>query len=320
MANPQLATFLDELARRSGRGGDTRLAHINPREETLLRAFGGKGTLNPVTGLREFQYGLEGTEEFDWFGGADEGSSAGWESEWSESSQYYGGDQDEGEPQSQMNIPEPYKSFTSPISTGVGKALIGGGGIAAGLAPIGLMAKGIEMAFGKGEVPEYLPAGVSGVQGGPNQYGLGFGDIGYSPDEPEQIRQRTRQTGVAPTRGQTQRQKGAQRAAPAGPQPLTRPGAMGIPQGLHVPQYMNPLQQRSYIATQGTEGQGAYREPGAQQYWTNLAMRDMLGAGGEVIPGQNMLPIELQYMRNVMGMDAPAEGNQEGLLRALSAR
>jgi hypothetical protein len=40
----------------SGRNGDTMLAHITPREAKLLRKHGGSGTINPVTGLRE--YGL----------------------------------------------------------------------------------------------------------------------------------------------------------------------------------------------------------------------------------------------------------------------
>ena len=37
-----------------GRNGDTVLAHINPREAAMLRARGGSGTINPITGLPEF--------------------------------------------------------------------------------------------------------------------------------------------------------------------------------------------------------------------------------------------------------------------------
>ncbi len=40
-----------------GRGGDTMLAHINPREAAVLKAMGGSGTVNPNTGLREFKGG-----------------------------------------------------------------------------------------------------------------------------------------------------------------------------------------------------------------------------------------------------------------------
>jgi len=37
-----------------GRGGDSIVAHINPEEAMLLKAMGGSGTINPVTGLPEF--------------------------------------------------------------------------------------------------------------------------------------------------------------------------------------------------------------------------------------------------------------------------
>lgn len=37
-----------------GRGGDTLLAHINPREAAMLKARGGRGSRNPKTGLLEF--------------------------------------------------------------------------------------------------------------------------------------------------------------------------------------------------------------------------------------------------------------------------
>jgi hypothetical protein len=37
-----------------GRGGDTLLVHVGPREIAVLKAMGGAGTINPKTGLREF--------------------------------------------------------------------------------------------------------------------------------------------------------------------------------------------------------------------------------------------------------------------------
>jgi hypothetical protein len=43
-----------------GRGGDTLLAHITPKEVDLLKEAGGAGTVNPDTGLLEF---------YDWSGG-----------------------------------------------------------------------------------------------------------------------------------------------------------------------------------------------------------------------------------------------------------
>ena len=52
-----LRTDLSQMAervRRAGRGPDTMLAHITPKEAALLRAQGGSGTMNPMTGLPEF--------------------------------------------------------------------------------------------------------------------------------------------------------------------------------------------------------------------------------------------------------------------------
>jgi hypothetical protein len=43
-----------ELLRRKGRGNDTILAHINPKEARILKAMGGSGLINPHTGLPEF--------------------------------------------------------------------------------------------------------------------------------------------------------------------------------------------------------------------------------------------------------------------------
>ena len=37
-----------------GRFGDTRLAHVTPQEEKMLKAMGGSGTINPYTGLPEY--------------------------------------------------------------------------------------------------------------------------------------------------------------------------------------------------------------------------------------------------------------------------
>jgi hypothetical protein len=47
---------LADLIRRHGRKGDTELAHINPIEAHILKSLGGSGTINPVTGLREYSF------------------------------------------------------------------------------------------------------------------------------------------------------------------------------------------------------------------------------------------------------------------------
>ena len=45
-----------------GINGDTELAHVNRHEAAVLKAMGGSGTLNSVTGLRQY----------DFFGGDDD--------------------------------------------------------------------------------------------------------------------------------------------------------------------------------------------------------------------------------------------------------
>ena len=46
--------FLAEKLRKKGRGKDTMLAHITPREAKILKEMGGSGTINPDTGLPEY--------------------------------------------------------------------------------------------------------------------------------------------------------------------------------------------------------------------------------------------------------------------------
>ena len=53
MAQGGLADVASYMASQ-GRNGDTMLAHITPGEAQMLRARGGAGTINPVTGLPEF--------------------------------------------------------------------------------------------------------------------------------------------------------------------------------------------------------------------------------------------------------------------------
>ena len=50
---------LAEMLRSKGRGRDSVLAHITPREAALLKRKGGSGTINPDTGLPEFDDGFD---------------------------------------------------------------------------------------------------------------------------------------------------------------------------------------------------------------------------------------------------------------------
>lgn len=53
-ANPYPS--LAEMIRQQGRNGDTVLAHINPIEAQILKSLGGSGTINPKTGIPEFDF------------------------------------------------------------------------------------------------------------------------------------------------------------------------------------------------------------------------------------------------------------------------
>ncbi len=56
---------MSRLARAGGYGRgvkDSRLAHINPAEDRLLRAHGGEGSINPRTGLPQYKYGADTKE------------------------------------------------------------------------------------------------------------------------------------------------------------------------------------------------------------------------------------------------------------------
>jgi hypothetical protein len=50
---------LAQILRKKGRGKDSVLAHITPKEAALLKARGGSGTTNPDTGLPEFDDGFD---------------------------------------------------------------------------------------------------------------------------------------------------------------------------------------------------------------------------------------------------------------------
>ena len=57
---------LAQVLRSKGRGRDTVLAHITPKEAALLKRRGGRGSINPDTGLPEFE---DGDISFDFGGG-----------------------------------------------------------------------------------------------------------------------------------------------------------------------------------------------------------------------------------------------------------
>lgn len=67
---------LAELLQGYGRGKDTVLAHITPKEAALLKSRGGRGSRNPQTGLLEFEGGDEAFSYTD-FGAAPAAEAGG---------------------------------------------------------------------------------------------------------------------------------------------------------------------------------------------------------------------------------------------------
>jgi hypothetical protein len=67
---------LAELLQGYGRGKDTVLAHITPKEAALLKSRGGRGSRNPQTGLLEFEGGDEAFSYTD-FGAAPAAETGG---------------------------------------------------------------------------------------------------------------------------------------------------------------------------------------------------------------------------------------------------
>jgi hypothetical protein len=55
----ELMSLADKVAQ-AGRGGDELLAYLSPESVSLLKAKGGSGTVNPITGLPEFKGGILG--------------------------------------------------------------------------------------------------------------------------------------------------------------------------------------------------------------------------------------------------------------------
>ncbi len=56
---------LAQIIKSKGRGKDTVLAHITPKEAALLKARGGRGSTNPDTGLPEFDDEMAAPQELD---------------------------------------------------------------------------------------------------------------------------------------------------------------------------------------------------------------------------------------------------------------
>lgn len=96
-----------------------------------------------------------------------------------------------------------------------------------------------------------------------------------------------------------------------------RPDLLNQPGGLNLSENMTPEQMRAAIATRGVEGNDArFRSQEAIKFFLNSIRRRAIDAQGNVQEIQ-LLPIERQYLRQVVGLkgDYP---NTQGLLEAIA--
>jgi len=152
-ADIQESSDLKSIAKmlsKKGRGGDTMLAHITPKEAKILKEAGGAGTVNPDTGLLEF---------YD--GGFNIGSYG--------DDYRYGADYGRQQARSYDYIP-PQQSYDSPYT------------FDAGAAPIELTAPDIDPQ--QYYAQQYSPSSVSSI------YDVGYGQptsVGITAPGPQQV-------------------------------------------------------------------------------------------------------------------------------------
>lgn len=97
---------------------------------------------------------------------------------------------------------------------------------------------------------------------------------------------------------------------------LERPAPVRIPAFLGIQNAMTPVQARSRIATFGVGGEGgSFRDPVAQDVLRNFIERAALTDEGEFVPDARLLPVETQYLRDVMGLDVQPTTPLEDIIR-----
>lgn len=86
------------------------------------------------------------------------------------------------------------------------------------------------------------------------------------------------------------------------PAPMT-PESLGLGLG-----GLTPLQMRSKIATQAVAGWGGeFRSPQAVDFYTTLLQRHLIGESGELAGLDTLLPIDMQFLAQIMGIENPAD-------------
>lgn len=100
--------------------------------------------------------------------------------------------------------------------------------------------------------------------------------------------------------------------------PSTPPTGPGFIQGAGgLSPGMTDLQRRASIASQATQGDAsAYRDPATLDYYRNLAVHSMTDPSGAVRANSIVLPIERQYLAEILGQQ-PRDESVASFLSAL---
>lgn len=97
---------------------------------------------------------------------------------------------------------------------------------------------------------------------------------------------------------------------------FVRPAAEPAPQFLGLSSAMTPLQMRTAVATRALASQGGeYTSPEAATFYDNLLQRALIGDTGELFGLETLLPIDLQYLAQIRGIQNPAD--TQALLAAI---
>jgi hypothetical protein len=315
-----------QMTAAKGREGDTELVHVNEEEKAALKGMGGRGSINPETGLREYppagadiEGSGRGRDATGGGGGRDDAMARSAASRTAETRSISGRESQQGgvssSPTSAGAPPGPVSDAPAPSDDrSLGERL----------------AAGLEAAFSGSSLgaptrsdPGFLGAAASLAPG------IGWGMAATRGLQAMGVPNREKEedeigmSGYGPLGGQRDDRPlspGAQKKPQATPQtaPWTRPGsAPTAPGGLGFDGGMTSLQQRSAIATGGTNADaGIYRDPAVVDYYRNLALFDLLGANNQPAQGAQVLPVEQQYLSQVTG--AQPGSSLEDFLRALS--
>ena len=80
---------------------------------------------------------------------------------------------------------------------------------------------------------------------------------------------------------------------------------------------MTDLQRRANVATRATQGEASgYRDPATLEYYRNLALHSLTDPRGDVLANARVLPIERQYLTDILGQQ-PRNESVASFLSAL---